>query len=140
MEESITNSTCPASNPLDLIFRNLKAVFYFEINIDRLLFNDPFGRNIIVLKRIINAIPVDVTGVWTLGQFGNTRTALSAEITPTQLVFCQGNSVYNYSLDLKTRLIELVPIISNCPSVELINSLESSKYFRYRNGILNLFD
>ena len=33
-----------------------------------------------------------------------------------------------------------MPVVSNCQSTDLIKNLESSKYFRFRNGILNLFD
>lgn len=93
-----------------------------------------------MFKRIINTNTVNISGIWSLGQYGNTRTSLAVEISPEQLIFCQGNSVYNYTLNSKTRVIELIPVVSNCPSTDLIKSLESSRYFRFRNGILNLFD
>jgi heat shock protein HslJ len=37
-------------------------------------------------------------------------------------------------------IIEFSPIVSNCPSQELTAALTQSKYFRIRNGILDLYD
>ncbi len=79
MTQPIPGVTCQSktNNPLTTIFSRLNRVFYFEINIDTLILNDPYGSTQLSFKRIIPKRTVDLSGVWSMNQFGNTRTALS---------------------------------------------------------------
>jgi hypothetical protein len=91
-------------------------------------------------KRIAISKPANITGIWNMNQYGSTQTSLSIQISNTQITLCQGNLVLNYTLVPPQNLINLTPILSNCPSQNLTNAVKSSKYFRLNNGILNLYD
>lgn len=79
LTQPIQGKTCQSksNNPLTTIFSRLNRVFYFQIDIDKLLLNDPFGSTQLSLKRIISKKTLDISGVWSMNQFGSTRTALS---------------------------------------------------------------
>ena len=77
---------------------------------------------------------------WNINQFGSTMTSLAIQITPTQMVFCQGNAIYNYTL-YPNSTIKLVKANNlTCGSTVLINNFEASLYFRIRNKILDLYN
>ena len=42
------------NNPLNTIFSSLSRVFYFQINIDSLVLNDPYGAIVMKFKRQVN--------------------------------------------------------------------------------------
>ncbi len=75
-----------------------------------------------------------------MNQFASTRTALSVQISPTQITLCQGNAVYNYSFPKQRNTIKLIPVSNTCPSTDLINAIQSTLYYRISNGILDLYD
>jgi hypothetical protein len=91
-------------------------------------------------KRLIFNNPVNITGIWNMNQYGNTQTSLSVQISNTQITLCQGNLIFNYSLLQAQNIINLKSVLSSCPSQALTSAVQASKYFRYRNGILDLFD
>lgn len=140
--EPIINQTCssPSSAILSNIYSALNSVFFFEINIDTLLFNDPYGSTVMTFKRIVRKAPVNITGIWNMNQYGNTQTSLSIQISNSQITLCQGNLILNYSLVPTQNIINLTPALSTCPSQNLTSALITSKYFRLNNGILNLYD
>lgn len=143
LTQPIQNKTCPAKskNPLTTIFSRLSRIFYFQIDIDKLLFKDPFSSTQLSFKRIIPKKTVDISGVWSLNQFGNTRTALSVEISPTNITLCQGSAVYNYTFSTTQRNgLTLKAVKNTCSSKDLIAAVESVKYYRLNRGILDLYD
>jgi hypothetical protein len=125
---------------LDQIYSRLSQVFFFEINIDQLLFNDPYGNSVMTFKRLVINNPLNITGIWNMNQYANTVTSLSVQISPKQITLCQGNLIYNYSFIQAENVANLKPVLSNCPSQDLTAALESTKYFRINNGILNFYD
>lgn len=74
-----------------------------------------------------------------MNQFGNTRTSLSVQVTPTQIFFCQGNAIYNYTL-LDKNTIRLNSVKHDCPSEELSQAIRTTRYYRFKKGILTLYD
>lgn len=75
-----------------------------------------------------------------MNQYGNTRTALSVQISPTQITLCQGYSVYNYSFPSGRNTILLTQVANSCPSQDLIQAVNAIKYYRLNNGILDFYD
>jgi hypothetical protein len=139
--QPINNVTCEKSNNiLQSIYTALNSVFFFEINIDVLLLNDPYGNVVMSFQRVVLNTPANITGIWNMNQFGNTQTSLSVQISNTQITLCQGNLIYNYTLASSKNSITLNPILSSCPSQNLTNAVSASRYFRLNNGILNLYD
>lgn len=140
--EPIGNQTCSntSSAVLNNIYSALGSVFFFEINIDILLFNDPYGSTVMTFQRIVTNTPVNITGIWNMNQYANTQTSLSVQISNSQITLCQGNLILNYSLDPSQNIINLTPVLSACPSQNLTNAMMTSKYFRLHNGILNFYD
>lgn len=143
LTQPIKGKTCLAiqNNTLTTIYSRLNKVFYFQINIDTLLFNDPYGVTVLRFKRLVPKRNVDISGIWSMNQFGNTRTALSVQISPSQITLCQGSAVYNYSFPTNSKNgITLKAVTNTCPSQDLIKAVESVKYYRLNNGILDLYD
>jgi hypothetical protein len=140
--EPINNQTCSSSSSaiLNSIYSSLNSVFFFEINVDTLLFNDLYGSTVMAFKRIVRKAPVNITGIWNMNQYGNTQTSLSIQISNSQITLCQGNLVLNYTLVPAQNIINLTPVLSTCPSQNLTIAVTASKYFRLNNGILNLYD
>lgn len=91
-------------------------------------------------QRLLQATPVNLTGIWTMNQYANTMTSLSVQFSPSQITLCQGNLVLNYTLYPSANIITLAPVVNKCPSVDLTAAVLSSKYFRVNNGILDLYD
>jgi len=91
-------------------------------------------------KRKVQKKVVDISGVWSMNQYGNTRTALSVQISSTQITLCQGYSVYNYSFPSGKNTILLTQVVNSCPSQDLIQALNAVKYYRLNNGILDFYD
>jgi hypothetical protein len=141
--QQIDNQTTCSDNDTNLlnqIFYQLNNVFYFEIDIDQLSFNNPYGNTVLTFQRIIKTKTYNITGIWNINQFGSTMTSLAIQITPTQMVFCQGNAIYNYTL-YPNSTIKLVKANNlTCGSTVLINNFEASLYFRIRNKILDLYN
>lgn len=104
------------------------------------MFNDAYGNSVFSFKRIISKTPANITGIWNMNQYGNTQTSLSVQISNTQITLCQGNLVLGYTLATSQNIISLTTVTSSCPSQELTNAVLASKYFRLKNGILNLYD
>lgn len=76
-----------------------------------------------------------------MNQFGNTRTALSVQISPTQITLCQGSAVYSYSFPSNSKNgITLKAVSNTCPSQDLTKAVESVRYYRLNNGILAFYD
>lgn len=75
-----------------------------------------------------------------MNQYANTMTSLSVQFSPTQITLCQGNLVLNYTLYPSANIITLAPVLNKCPSLDLTAAVQSSKYFRVNNGILDLYD
>lgn len=105
-----------------------------------MLFNDPYGSPVMSFQRLLQATPVNLTGIWTMNQYANTMTSLSVQFSPTQITLCQGNLVLNYTLYHSANIITLAPVVNKCPSVDLTAAVLSSKFFRVNNGILDLYD
>ena len=103
-------------------------------------FNDPYGRTIFAFKRILNSSPPNLAGIWNMNQYASTRTALSVQISPTQITLCQGNAVYNYSFPKQRNSINLTLVSNTCPSTDLIAAIQATRYYRISNGILDLYD
>lgn len=117
--QHITGKSCSPADETTLtnVYNKLSTVFYFEIAIDSLLFNDPFGVTVFSFKRVVAPKTINIAGVWTMNQFGNTRTSLSVQISPTQIILCQGASVYNYNFPTNQRnIIQLKEVKNTCPS------------------------
>lgn len=91
-------------------------------------------------QRLMQTTPVNLTGIWTMNQYGNTMTSLSVQFTTTQITLCQGSLVLNYTLYPSANIITLAPVLTKCPSLDLTAAVQSSKYFRVNNGILDLYD
>lgn len=91
-------------------------------------------------QRLLQATPVNLTGIWTMNQYANTMTSLSVQFSPSQITLCQGNLVLNYTLYPSANIITLAPVVNKCPSVNLTAAVLSSKFFRVNNGILDLYD
>jgi len=126
-------------NPLDAVFQGLANVFYFDIFVDVLNFKDPLGNVIFSFKRIVSTQNVDISGVWSMSQYGNTRTSLSVQISSSQITLCQGYSIYNYSFPSKNA-IQLTKVKDTCPSQNLSDAINAVKYYRLFNGVLDLYD
>lgn len=75
-----------------------------------------------------------------MNQYGNTRKSLSVQISPTQIILCQGYSVYNYSFPSGRNTILLTPVKNSCPSQDLVTAINAIKYYRLNNGILDFYD
>lgn len=143
LTQPIQGKTCTGTqnSTLTTLYSRLSKIFYFQINIDTLLFNDPYGVTVLRFKRLIQKKSVDLSGIWSMNQFGNTRTALSVQISPNQITLCQGSAVYNYSFPANSKNgITLKAVSNTCPSQDLIKAVESVKYYRLNNGILALYD
>lgn len=140
VNQPMGGSVCGPDNVLDRLSSVLQTVFFFEINIDKLLLNDPYGVSVLTFQRQVGASTANITGIWNMNQFGNTMTSLSVQISSTQITLCQGNLVFNYTLLPSQNAITLLPILSNCSSQELTRAMASSKYFRLNNGLLDFYD
>lgn len=127
-------------NPLDVLFQGLANVFYFSIVVDVLNLNDPFGKTLYSFKRVAASKSVDISGVWSMNQYANTRTSLSVQISTNQISLCQGYSVYNYSFPSARNTISLVAVKNSCPSQDLTQAVNAIKYYRLNNGILDFYD
>jgi heat shock protein HslJ len=138
--QPIEGQTCGGDNPLDAIFSSLNRVFYFQINIDQLLLNDPYGALVLKFKRITQSSQPQLTGVWTMNQYGSTRTALSVEVGPSFIKLCQGMAEYAYSFPAGRNTILLRTVRNTCPSTELTTAVETARYYRLNDGILSLYD
>lgn len=140
--EPINSQTCSSSSSVILsnIYSALNSVFFFEINVDTLIFNDPYGSTVMTFKRIVRKAVANITGIWNMNQYGNTQTSLSIQISNSQITLCQGNLILNYSLAPAQNIINLTPVLSTCPSQNLTSAVMASKYFRLNNGILNFYD
>lgn len=79
-----------------------------------------------------------IEGIWSINQFGNKSTSLSAQINSTQIVLCQGNLIYNYTLNNNT--INLKAVLSKCSSREFTAAFTAVKYFRVFKDQLKLYD
>lgn len=132
--------TPQASLLFDTLNALMASVFYFAIDLDTLMFNDHAGNTVLSFKYLPPTAPPNLVGVWSLNQYANTRTALSVQITDSQIALCQGMSVYNYTLVPAQNLIKLTPVAVTCPSTDLTKALETSRFFRFKNGILDLYD
>lgn len=99
LTQNIEGKSCDnvVQNPLDDIFSGLARVFYFQININELLLNDPYGATVFKFKRVLDNPAVDISGVYTMNQYSSTRTSLSVQIGPKAITFCQGMAVYKYA-------------------------------------------
>lgn len=142
LTEAIATRSCEgeANNPLDTIYAGLARVFYFQININQLVLNDPYGVTVFKFKRVVQPSTVDIVGVWTMSQYANTRTSLSVEISATQMTLCQGMAVYSYSFPATRNSILLTVVSNTCPSEQLIAAIESVRFYRLDQGVLDLYD
>lgn len=136
---------CPGSDDsgtqLASLFASLSKVFYFQINVDSLLLKDPHGLTLLAFTRAVRGRLPELQGMWSMSQFGSTRTALSVEVGPTNITLCQGQAVYIYSFPHSTRnTIQLTPVLSQCPSQELVRAVEAVRYFRRNGNLVELYD
>jgi len=118
--QPIPNVTCPNSKKdlLGLIYTQLNNVFTFSIKSDVLSFYSPTGKSLIAFRRVASIKTLtSISGIWNLKQFGNVSTSVSVQISKDQIVFCQGYSVYNYTIDKDK--ISFKAFRSSCPSSEL---------------------
>ena len=61
----------------------MAKVFYFQININQLSLNDPYGSPLLKFTRVVK--PKNnpkMEGVYTMSQYGSTKTSISAEVSP----------------------------------------------------------
>jgi heat shock protein HslJ len=137
----IDGQTCPTNDILTDIYNSMSRVFYFQININQLSLNDPYGSPVLKFTRAVNApSKPSLAGVYTMSQYGGVQTSISAEITPEEMRFCQGMAVYGYSFPTGKNTIQLKKINNSCPSKELVSAIESVKYYRMADGIIDLYD
>lgn len=141
--QPLAGSNCSAreSNPNDAIFIILSSVFYFSIENDTLKFKDPLERAVLTFKRIVpfKAAP-DLSGIWTITKYSNKTTTLTSQISSNQIYFCQGFSLYNYTYSNANNSIKLTPVSVNCPSADLTKTINSVRFYRYKNGYLTFYD
>ena len=140
--QPIETRSCPqgGNSPLDQIYAALNTVFYFQIDGKKMMFNDPYGQDVLTFKRVVKPKATNLVGIWSMNQYGNTRTALSVQITPSEAFFCQGRAIYRYRLDPDRNAVTLTPVKDDCPSQELTQAIRNSRYYRLRKGILNFYD
>ena len=125
---------------MDKIYSDLSKVFYFQISLNELLFNDPYGVAVLKFKRVLTNVKPNIAGVWTMNQYGSTRTSLSVEVSPSQIKLCQGMAVYKYEFPQGRNTIKLTKVKNSCPSKELTDAVESVRYYRLNEGVLDFYD
>jgi len=133
----LPNTLCAQQNTLNQVYQSLSSVFFFQINIDQLLFNDPYGNTMLTFRRLVNK-SVNIAGIWNLNQYGNKKTSLSVQISDKQITLCQGNLIYNYAIQSQN-MITLNPVLESCPAKDLVAAVQAATYFHANNGILGLY-
>lgn len=57
-------------------------VFYFQININQLFLNDPYGSPLLKFTRVVSTKETPaLEGVYTMSQYGGVSTSVSAEVS-----------------------------------------------------------